>query len=163
MSETSGSSPIPWLTPEENAEWQGAYAEELAKGPSDEGQLLRRAGVCTAHLWGVRIAPDDTVVLNPDRLSPETYAAMKAAQREPEAGSQQETAALRDGAGSQPTLAPRPTTAASPGSGQGAQGMPAGLDFPSPPGARPANSPSQRAGQSGQVPAARQPRPGRSR
>ena len=110
MSETGGSSPIPWLTPEENAEWQGAYAEELAKGPSDEGQLLRRAGERTAHLWGVRIAPDGTVVLNPDRLSPETYAAMKAAQREPEAGSQQETADLRDGAGPQPILAPRPTS-----------------------------------------------------
>jgi hypothetical protein len=163
MSETSGSSPIPWLTPEENAEWQGAYAEELAQGPGDEGQLLRRAGERTGHLWGVCIAPDGTVVLNPDRLSLETYAAMKADQREPEAGSQPETAALRDGAGPQPILAPRPTPAASPGSGQGAQGMLAGLDFPCPPGGRPASSPSRRAGQSGQVPAARQSRPGRSR
>jgi hypothetical protein len=163
MSEPSGRSPIPWLTPEEYAECGAAYGEELAKGPDDEGQVLRRAGERTAHLWGVRIAPDGTVVLNPDRLSPETYAELKAAQREPEAESQQETAARGGGAARPPILAPRPASAASPGSGQAAHGMPMGLDFPSPARARSASSLSRRAGQSGRAPAARQARPRRSR
>jgi hypothetical protein len=91
MSEPSGRSAIPWLTPEEHAEWQAAYAEELATGPGDEGQVLSRAAERTAHLWGVRIAPDGTVVFNPDRLSPQTYAQMTAAQQDPEAESQQAT------------------------------------------------------------------------
>jgi hypothetical protein len=163
MSEPSGRSPIPWLTREEYAEWEAAYAEELAKGPGDEGQVLYRPAERTAHLWGVRIAPDGTVVLNPDRLSPETYAELTAARREPEAESPQETAARRGGAARQLILAPRPTPAASPGSGQAAPGMPVGLDFPNPAGARPAGSPSRRAGQSGRAPAVRQARPGRSR
>ena len=163
MSDTSGSSPIPWLTPEEYAEWNAACAEELATGLGDEGEVLRRAGERTGHLWGVRIAPDGTVVLNPDRLSPQVYAEMKAAQRASEAESQQEMATLRGGAARQPILAPQPTPAASPGSGQAARGMPIGLDFPSPPGAGPANSPSRRAGQSGRFSAARRARPGRSR
>jgi hypothetical protein len=162
MSETSGSSPIPWLTPAEYAEWKAAYAEELT-GPGEEGEVLARAAERTAYLWGVRIAPDGTAVRNPDRLTPQIYAEVTAAQREPEAESQQETAALRGGAARQPILAPQPAPAASPGSGRAAQRMPAGLDFPSPPGADPANSPSRRAGQSGRFSAARQARPGRSR
>ena len=137
MSEPSGSSPIPWLTPAEYAEWRAAYAEELANGRSDEGQVLRRAGERTAHLWGFRTAPDGTPVLNPDRLSPEIYAEMKAAQPEPQSATQQQDAALRGGAERQPDLAPELTLMASPGSGQAAQGMAMELDFPSPPGARP--------------------------
>lgn len=157
MSETSGKSPIPWLTPEEYAEWQAAYAEELATSTGDDGQALRRAGERTAHLWGVRIAPDGAVVLNPDRLSPQTYAEMKAAQQEPETESRQETVGPRGDAAQQPT------PAASPGSGQVDRGMPMGLDFPNPPGTRPVSSPSRRAGHSGRFSAARQARPGRSR
>lgn len=157
MSETRGSSPIPWLMPAEYAEWKAAYAEELAKGSSEEGQVLRRAGERTAHLWGVRIAPDGTTVLNPDRLPPQTYMEMKADQRESEAESQQDTATLRGGVARQPALA------ASLGSGQAGQGMPTGLDFPGPPRADPANSPSRRAGQSGRSSAARRHGPRRSR
>jgi hypothetical protein len=72
-------SPIPWLTPQEYAEWQAAYTDELLAGPSDEGQVLRRAAERTAHLWGVRTAPDGTTVINPDRRpGPEP-------EREPEA------------------------------------------------------------------------------
>jgi hypothetical protein len=62
-------SPIPWLTPEEYAEWRAAYSDELRAGPSDEGQVLRRAAERTAHLWGVRTAPDGSVVINPDRFA----------------------------------------------------------------------------------------------
>jgi hypothetical protein len=163
MSETSGSSPIRWLTPAEYAERNAAYAEELAEGLGDAGQVLRRAAERTAHLWGVRIAPAGAVVLNPDRLSPQTYAEMRAAQREPEAESQQETAALRGGAARQPIRAPQSAPAASPRSGRAVQGIPMGIDFPSPPGAGPAGSPSRRAGQSGRPPPARQAHPGRSR
>jgi hypothetical protein len=65
-------SPVPW-TPEEHAEYKTAYAAELAADPSaDAGQLLRRAGERTPHLWGIRVTPDGTTVINPDRLSPET-------------------------------------------------------------------------------------------
>lgn len=67
------SSPIPWLTPQEYADYKAAYAAELAADPSaDAGQLLRRAGERTPQLWGIRVAPDGTTVINPDRLSPET-------------------------------------------------------------------------------------------
>jgi hypothetical protein len=162
VSETSGSSPVPWLTPEQYGQWRAAYAEELANGPSDEGEVLRRAAARTAHLWGARIVPDGPTVLNPDRLSPEASAGMKAAQREPETGSHQETAAPRGGTGRQPALGPRPAPAASPGLGQAAQEM-AGLSFPSPPVARPATGPSRRERRSGHDPAARQARRGRSR
>jgi hypothetical protein len=62
-----------------------------------------------------------------------------------------------------PKDAPQPTPAASHGSGRAPRGMPAGLDFPNPPGTGPANSPTRRAGQGGRSPAARQARPGRSR
>ena len=58
--EMDSRSPVPWLTREEYAEYRAAYAEELAAGASDEGQMLRRAGERTAHLWGLRIAPDGT-------------------------------------------------------------------------------------------------------
>jgi hypothetical protein len=60
-------SPIPWLTPAEYAEWKEAYARELVAEP-DDGMALRRAGERTAHLWGIRIAPDGAVVINPDRM-----------------------------------------------------------------------------------------------
>jgi hypothetical protein len=60
-------SPIPWLTPEQYEEWQAAYSGELLADPSDEGQVLRRAAERTAHLWGVRIAPDGVTEINPDR------------------------------------------------------------------------------------------------
>src|SRR5262249_12439993 len=143
MSGTSGSSPIPWLTPQEYTEWRAAYAAELANGPGDEGLALRRAGERTAHLWGVRIAPDGTVGLNPDRLLPEIYAEMVAAQAEAGAGSRQETAAPP------PVLISRPGPAASPSSGQAAQGIPAALDSPGLPGGRPGGMASRRAGQSG--------------
>jgi hypothetical protein len=61
-------SPIPWLTPAEYAEWQEAYSRELLADPDDAGMALRRAGERTAHLWGIRIAPDGAVVINPDRM-----------------------------------------------------------------------------------------------
>ena len=60
-------SPIPWLTPQEYAEWQAAYTDELLAGPSDEGQVLQRAAERTADLWGVRTAPDGATVIIPDR------------------------------------------------------------------------------------------------
>lgn len=75
------------MTPEQHAEWSAAYAAELAGPEPDEGMVLRHAAERTAHLWGVRIAPDGQVVLNPAQLDPQVYAEMEAARdkSEPEA------------------------------------------------------------------------------
>ena len=67
------------MTPEQHAEWSAAYAAELAGPEPDEGMVLRHAAERTAHLWGVRIAPDGQVVLNPAQLDPQVYAEMEAA------------------------------------------------------------------------------------
>jgi hypothetical protein len=78
------------MTPEQHAEWLAAYGDELvAAAPGDdEGLILRRAGERTAYLWGIRIAPDETVVFNPAAMSEQGRAEYLArhADPEPEAG-----------------------------------------------------------------------------
>ncbi len=57
------------MTPEEHQRWSEAYGAALASGEPDEGMVLRLAAEQTADLWGVRVAPDGQVVLNPERLA----------------------------------------------------------------------------------------------
>ena len=74
------------MTPEQHAEWSAAMP------PSWPARNLMRAWSCATpprgpRTWGVRIAPDGQVVLNPAQLDPQVYAEMEAARdkSEPEA------------------------------------------------------------------------------
>jgi hypothetical protein len=183
-------SPIPWLTPEEYAAYKAAYAAELAADPSaDAGQLLRRAGERTPRLWGIRVAPDGTTVINPDRLSPETrtdfermglipqpphvseatqlhaQATAANAQAVPGHGQENLVESPDDTASSgRQSLKAQGTLEGVPGQGESAApGLAAGLDFPGPPAARLASSPGRRAAGSRIAPRAAQARPGRLR